>query len=74
MGEMTSQEFSDLYKILNEITQVVAIQDNVTLIDLDTQIPKTNEFLYDAIHLNEAGSILAGELVTKKLVQVIKPQ
>ncbi len=73
-GEMTSREFSDLYKRMNEITQEVAIQENVTLIDLDTQIPKTNEFLYDAIHLNEAGSILAGELVTKKLVQVIKPQ
>jgi hypothetical protein len=73
-GEMTSQEFSDLYKRMNEITREVAIQENVILIDLDAQIPKTNEFLYDTIHLNEAGSILAGKVITKKLAQVIQLQ
>ena len=73
-GEMTAREFSDLYARMNQITREVAIQENVTLIDLDSQIPKTNEFLYDTIHLNEAGSILMGELVSKKLVEVIQSQ
>lgn len=73
-GEMTAREFSDLYARINQITREVAIQENVTLIDLDSQIPKTNEFLYDTIHLNESGSILMGELVSKKLVEVIQSQ
>ena len=71
---MTPRDFSDLYKRMNEIIREVAIQENVTLIDLDSQIPKTNEFLYDVVHPNEAGSILMGELVSKKLVEVIQSQ
>ena len=71
-GEMTAREFSDLYARMNQITREVAIQENVTLIDLDSQIPKTNEFLYDTIHLNQAGSILMGELVSTKLAEVIQ--
>jgi len=71
-GEMTAREFSDLYARMNQITREVAIQENVTLIDLDSEIPKTNEFLYDTIHLNEAGSIFMGELVSKKLLEEIQ--
>jgi len=73
-SDMTPRDFSDLYKRMNEIIREVAIQENVTLIDLDSQIPKTNEFLYDVVHPNEAGSILMGELVSKKLVEVIQSQ
>ena len=50
----------------------VSIQEDVILIDLDVQIPKSNKFLYDAIHLNESGSILMGEIVSKKLAEVIQ--
>ena len=71
---MTASQFADLYARFNQITREVAIQENVTLIDLDSLIPKTNEFLYDTIHLNQAGSILMGDLVSKKLLEVIKPQ
>ena len=73
-GEMTAREFSDLYARINQITREVAIQENVTLIDLDSKIPKTNEFLYDTIHLNQAGSILMGEIVSKQLAKVIQSQ
>jgi lysophospholipase L1-like esterase len=71
-GEMTSKEFSDLYKRMNEITREIALEENVPLIDLDALIPKSNEFLYDTIHPNEAGSILMGQIVSKKLVKVIQ--
>ena len=71
-GKMTSKEFSDLYKRMNEVNREVSIQEDVLLIDLDVQIPKSNKFLYDAIHLNESGSILMGEIVSKKLAEVIE--
>ena len=71
-GEMTAREFADVYKRMNEVTREIAAQEDVTLIDLDAEIPKTNEFLYDTIHLNQAGSILMGELVSKKLLNVIQ--
>ena len=71
-GEMTAREFADLYKRMNEITREIALEEKVTLIDLDAQIPKSNQFLYDTIHLNEAGSILMGELVSEKLMSVMQ--
>lgn len=71
-GDITAREFADLYKRMNEVTREIAVQEDVTLIDLDAEIPKTNEFLYDTIHLNEAGSILMGELVSKKLLNVMQ--
>jgi lysophospholipase L1-like esterase len=71
-GKMTSKEFSDLYKRMNEVNREVSIQEDVLLIDLDVQIPKSNKFLYDAIHLNESGSILMGEIVSKKLAEAIE--
>ena len=73
-GKMTPEEFSTLYKAMNEITREVASIENITLIDLDALIPKSNEFIYDTIHLNETGSILMGEIVSKALLDLIKSQ
>jgi len=71
-GEMSPKEFSDLYKRNNEILREIALQENVDLIDLDLLIPKSNEFLYDTIHLNEAGSILMADIVSNRLLELIQ--
>ena len=71
-GKMTPDEFSILYSAMNEITREVASKENITLIDLDALIPKSNKFIYDTIHLNETGSILMGEIVSAALLDLIK--
>ena len=73
-GVMTAREFSDVYKRLNEVIREIALQENVTLIDLDVLIPKNKEFLYDTIHVNEAGSILMADIVSAQILEVIKSQ
>jgi len=71
-GMMTPAEFSNLYKRMNQIIREVAHEEGVTLIDLDLLIPKSNEFIYDTIHLNETGSILMGNIVSNELLDLIK--
>jgi len=56
-----------LYQKTNEIVRAVAKEEGVLLIDLDVQIPSTNEYIYDSIHLNTKGSQLVAEKITDAL-------
>ena len=41
--------------------------NKVMLIDLDKAVPKTREFMYDSVHLNEAGSRFVAGIVAREL-------
>ncbi|MCS6819325.1 MAG: SGNH/GDSL hydrolase family protein, partial [Chitinophagales bacterium] len=62
------QDYHRLYVEMNEIIRQTAKNENVLLIDLDKEIPKTNEFIYDAVHVNNKGAQLATEIITKNLL------
>ena len=70
-GEMNIEQFAELYKIFNNIIRKIAQEKEIVLIDLDLLIPKTNEFIYDTVHLNNAGSILAAESISAALIKTI---
>lgn len=42
------------------------------VIDLDKEIPHTKEFMYDIFHFNDNGSKLASEIISKKLLDIIR--
>ena len=48
-------EYIKQYNQLNNIIREVAKSENVLIIDLARQIPSSDEFIYDVIHLNEKG-------------------
>ena len=60
-------DFVRLYQKTNGIVRTVAKQEKVFLIDLDTQIPSTKEYIYDAVHLNTKGSEIVAEKITTAL-------
>ena len=49
---------------LNEVIREVSATRQVDLIDLAKLIPSSSKYMYDSIHLNENGSILAAEILT----------
>jgi len=59
--------FVNLYAKANEIVRKVAKEEKVFLIDLDLQIPSTNQYIYDSVHLNQQGSELVAEKITMAL-------
>ena len=69
--EMTYNEFIGLYKLSNHLIRELGQTYSVHLVDLDILIPKTNEFIYDTVHFNEAGSKLVADNVSKKILEII---
>jgi hypothetical protein len=61
-------EFRLVYEAFNESIRTVAQRENVFLIDLDREIPKSREFIYDTVHFNDKGSILAAGIIAGKLI------
>lgn len=63
------ENFVDNYNLFNNVIRSTAIATNVPLIDLDADIPKTKEFIYDAVHLNNRGSTLAATIISKAIAR-----
>lgn len=55
----------------NENIRKIAREENITLIDLEKEIPKTKDYIYDIVHLNSKGCIKAAEIISKQLKQVL---
>jgi hypothetical protein len=61
------EEYCGYYRWMNDAIREVAKQENVLLIDLDREVPKTKEYLYDLVHLNNDGSRLVAGIVYREL-------
>lgn len=57
----------ELYAMLNERIRLVADEEGVLLVDLDMLIPKSQDFIYDTVHFNDRGSLLAADYIAKAL-------
>ena len=65
------KKFVAIYKRFNNITRMVAKDQNVSLIDLDTLIPGSAKYLYDGVHFNDDGSRLAGQIIGDHLIDML---
>jgi hypothetical protein len=65
--EKEIEEFVDLYKQANELLLEISILNNIEFIDLNKLIPKTDEFIFDTIHLTDKGSILVSKIISNYL-------
>ena len=61
-----------MYKRMNDIIREVAIKENVLLIDLDGLVPKSEKYVYDAVHLNDSGSIYVANIISEHLIKYLK--
>jgi len=60
-------EFVALYAKTNALVRMVAKDENVFLIDLDSEIPPTSEYIYDPVHLTTRGSELVADKISAAL-------
>lgn len=58
------------YITFNNIIREVAADYQVKLIDLDKLVPKKSEYIYDAVHVNDKGSELIAETISKELAPI----
>ena len=66
-GKVHSIERRTKYKKLNDKVREIAKKENLFLIDLDKQVPKSDSLIYDRTHLNTRGSKLVADIIAKEL-------
>ena len=64
---ITYAGYRKLYESFNEIIRKVASNKKVYLIDLDKEIPKNKNYIYDIFHFNKKGSELVSEIIVREL-------
>ncbi len=60
------------YKKMNDIVRKVAEEKGILLIDLDSLVPKSKDYLYDMVHLHGEGSALVAEAIFSELEKGLK--
>jgi len=68
---MNPEQYVAMYKKFNNITRMVAIEQNIPLIDLDALIPGSSKYLYDGVHFNNEGSKLAGKVISNHFIDIL---
>lgn len=66
------REYRALYNDFNAIIRSVARENRIPLIDLASEIPQSNKYIYDVVHLNVAGSVKASEIVARALRPLLR--
>lgn len=59
--------FWDLHEMYNDMTRRVAREQNVVLVDLARELPKSSRFFYDYLHFTNAGAQAAGDIAYRDI-------
>ncbi|RJO61059.1 hypothetical protein C4544_03790 [candidate division WS5 bacterium] len=70
--EINRNEYKKLFDIFNQTIIELGRINSIIVIDLAKEIPPTKEFMYDVVHFNDSGSVLAAEYISKKLFPLLK--
>ncbi len=60
-------QYKEIYDAMMDTIRSVARKNQIQLIDLAREIPRTKEFMYDNVHFNDAGSKLAAQIIAREL-------
>lgn len=66
-NQVTYREMRAATLRFEDVIRQVAAEQNVLLIDLHKGVPQTSQYMYDAMHYNNTGSLLATDLILEKL-------
>ena len=56
----------------NDVTRAIGLEQNVLVIDLANEMPKSTKYFYDFIHFNNDGSEKVAEIVYNNLLPYLK--
>lgn len=66
-AQITYREYKDLFDNFNETIRTIGRTNNILVIDLARRIPPERRYIYDTVHLNDAGCRLAAEIISEQL-------
>lgn len=71
-SKISAQAFKEIYDQFNEAVRQVGRSNGVLVIDLAHLVPQESEYMYDVVHLNTVGSVLAARIISEKLQPLVK--
>jgi lysophospholipase L1-like esterase len=66
------EEYVNNYHRLNEVIRDVGSTYNIDVIDLATLVPPSSDYMYDAVHLNDAGSRYVADILSNFWLSKLK--
>lgn len=66
--------YKEVYNSMNDVIREIGKINDITVIDLDREIPHADEYMYDMVHFNDKGSIFASEIIAENLLSAIQTQ
>jgi hypothetical protein len=70
-ARITYKEYKGLFDEFNETIREIANKNNILVIDLARLTPPENRYIYDTVHLNDAGCQLAALIISAHLQKVL---
>ena len=68
---MSKKDFVNLYLNFNEVVRLIATENNILLIDLAKLIPQNSNYIFDLVHVNDSGSVLAAEIISENIEKLL---
>jgi len=67
IGGINGKTSWEILKLYNQVSQQVAAQNKVLLIDLANELPKTSRYFYDTLHFTNEGCQVVAEIISQHL-------
>ena len=64
---ITYKAYKEIYDSFNEAIRKAGADNGVLVIDLDKEVPKEKEYMYDVVHLNDYGSRFVAGIISREL-------
>jgi hypothetical protein len=71
-GGEIDKVYKKLYVEFNQTIREVGKQEGILVIDLAKKIPADKKYIYDVVHLNKAGSIMAANIISNEIKNYLK--
>jgi hypothetical protein len=71
-NKLTYKQYRGLHRSFNQQIRNIANDKELEMIDLEALVPQSKKFMWDQIHFNDAGSVLAAEIIADYMTKVIK--
>jgi len=69
--DISYEAYKNIYGLFNEAIRETGFKNDILVIDPDKAVPKEKEYMWDAVHLNDIGSRLVAEIISRDLKPLI---
>ncbi len=71
---ISAATFSRMLEMLNSDLIEICIQEDVAVLDLASEVPHSQDYFYDSMHMTEAGAAFTGNIASEFLINYLESE